>query len=378
VFVLLSLGGPGMIVAMRRDRDEREERAERQRTPAPIRGRGALRNVKSRYDRRETVPVPGEADGASTPRTVWIADDPRSIIATNDSPDVPFDQSINPYRGCEHGCVYCFARPTHAWLGLSPGLDFETRILFKRNAADLLRRELSRKSYECRPLALGSNTDPYQPAESRLRITREILELLAEHDHPVTVVTKSALVTRDLDLLAAMARRRLAAVYFSVTTLDPDLARTMEPRAAAPARRIETLAAVAGSGVPTGVLASPMIPGLNDAELERILEAAARAGARTAGYLLVRLPHEVKEIFTEWLETHYPARASKVLNLLRDMRGGSLNDPRFDLRHTGQGPLADLLRRRFEVACRRLALSTERPELDRSSFRRPSRQGTLF
>jgi len=351
-------------------------------SPVP-RGRGATRNVKSRFDRRETIPDaapdPGDVpENAPATPTVLIRDATRSIIATNDSPDVPFDRSINPYRGCEHGCVYCFARPTHAWLDLSPGLDFETRILFKPDAAQLLRRELSRKSYVCRPLALGSNTDPYQPAESRLGITRQILEVLSEHQHPVTVVTKSALVTRDLDLLVPMARRGLTAVYVSVTTLDPGLARTMEPRAAAPSRRIATLETLARSGVPTGVLASPMIPGLNDTELERILEQAARAGARTANYLLLRLPHEVKVIFTEWLSTHYPARATKVLNLLRDLRGGSLNDPEYESRHTGRGPLADLLRRRFDVACRRWGLSGSRPELDCTRFRRPGGQPSLF
>ena len=345
----------------------------------PLRGRGASRNVKSRYDRRETLPDPeAESDPPAAPPTLLIADHSRSIIATNDSPDVPFDQSINPYRGCEHGCSYCFARPSHAWLDLSPGLDFETRILFKPEAPELLRRELARKGYRCSPIALGSNTDPYQPAERRLSLTRRILEVLAEHRHPVTIVTKSALVTRDLDLLAPMAREGLAAVYVSVTTLDPDLAGKMEPRAAAPARRIATLAEVAASGVPTGVLASPMIPGLNDSELERILEAAAGAGVRTAGWLLLRLPHEVRQIFTEWLESHFPSRASKVLGLLRELRGGALNDPRFDVRHRGSGPLAELLARRFEIACRRLGLRDERPRLDCTRFRAPGRQTKLF
>ena len=346
-------------------------------------GRGAVRNVKNRYERRETVPLPEALDAedleaGANPATELIEDRARSIIAKNDSPDISFDRSINPYRGCEHGCVYCFARPSHAWLDMSPGLDFETRILFKSNAAELLRRELASKSYRCAPIALGSNTDPYQPAERKLRITRSILEVLAEHDHPVTIVTKSALVTRDLDLLAPMARRRLAAVYVSVTTLDPALARTMEPRAASPARRVETLASVTAAGVPTGVLASPMIPGLNDAELESILEAAAGAGVRTAAYLLVRLPHEVKTIFVEWLETNFPTRAAKVLHQLREMRGGALNDPRFGSRFTGQGPFAQLLQRRFEIACRRLGLDADRTELDCSSFRPPRAQGSLF
>jgi DNA repair photolyase len=346
------------------------------------RGRGAARNVKNRFERLETVPVEEGLTGPeSDPRTTLIEDRARSIIARNDSPDVPFDRSINPYRGCEHGCSYCFARPSHAYLDLSPGLDFETKILFKPNAAELLRKELAKRGYVCRAMAMGTNTDPYQPAERGLGLTRRILEVLKDHRHPVTIVTKSALVLRDLDLLAPMASDRLASVHLSITTLDPELARDMEPRAAAPSRRLETVHQLACAGVPVGVLASPMVPGLNDAELDSILEAAKRAGASSAGYLLIRLPHEVRELFVDWLERTYPTKADKVLAHIREMRGGELNDPRFVERHTGEGPLAELMRRRFELACKRLGLNRDRFELDTSRFRvpgRPGAQGRLF
>ncbi|HXV77031.1 MAG TPA: PA0069 family radical SAM protein [Candidatus Polarisedimenticolaceae bacterium] len=346
------------------------------------RGRGATRNVRSRFERLGYEPFHDDgADPPADPRTTLIADRSRSIITRNDSPDIPFDRSINPYRGCEHGCSYCFARPTHAYLDMSPGLDFETKIVFKPNAPELLERELARRDYACLPLALGTNTDPYQPAERGLELTRRLLLVLERHRHPVTIVTKSALVTRDLDILAPMAERRLAAVYLSITTLDDQLARRMEPRAAAPARRLATLARLADHGVPTGVLASPIIPGLNDDELERILEAAAKHGASRAGYLLLRLPHEVREIFSDWLERAYPGRASKILARIREMRGGELNDPRYGERHVGRGPFAELLARRFELAVRRLGLADRRTELDTTQFRVPrggGRQGALF
>ncbi|HXU11594.1 MAG TPA: PA0069 family radical SAM protein, partial [Candidatus Binatia bacterium] len=286
-----------------------------------------------------------------------------------------FDRSINPYKGCEHGCVYCFARPTHSYLGLSPGLDFETKIFSKPDAARLLSEELRRPGYRCEVIALGANTDPYQPVERDLKITRSILEVLLEHGHPVGIVTKGSLVLRDLDLLAAMAARRLATVMISITTLDRSLARRMEPRAASPERRLGTLRALSEAGIPVGVLSSPMIPGLNDAELERILEAAASAGARTAGYVILRLPHELQSIFAEWLEAHYPLRAAHVLNLVRETRGGKLYDSEFGQRMKGTGPYADLLRRRFETACRRLGLSRNRMDLDTTQFRVPPRAG---
>jgi DNA repair photolyase len=298
----------------------------------------------------------------------------RSIITRNDSPDVPFDRSINPYRGCEHGCIYCFARPTHAYLGLSPGLDFESRLFSKPDAPRKLAQELARPGYRCEVIALGANTDPYQPVERDERITRRILEVLADYRHPVSIVTKSNLVLRDLDLLAPMAARRLASVFFSVTTLDRELARRMEPRAPTPARRLEAMRSLSAAGVPTGILASPMIPGLNDGELERILAAAAEAGAVTAGYILLRLPGEVATLFSEWLQAHYPDRKKHVLSLVRQTRAGKLYDPRFGERMRGTGAYAELLARRFAVATKKLGLS-RRPELDLTQFRVPASSG---
>jgi DNA repair photolyase len=306
----------------------------------------------------------------------------RSIISRNDSPDVPFEQSVNPYRGCEHGCVYCFARASHAYLGLSPGLDFESRLLSKPDAPEQLARELRRPRYRPRPIALGANTDPYQPVEKRLGLTRGILEVLARHEHPFTIATKSDLVLRDLDLLAPMAEKELTAVLVSLTTVDPRLARRMEPRAPTPSRRLHTMRELAKAGVPVSVLASPMIPGLNDTEMEAILEASAEAGARSARYILVRLPREVKDLFSEWLEAEYPDRASRVLGLIRQTHGGKLYDSRFGARGRGHGPYAELLWRRFGVACSRLGLSVEAPRLDTTRFRVPpdreGRQRSLF
>jgi DNA repair photolyase len=298
----------------------------------------------------------------------------RSIIARNDSPDVPFSQSINPYQGCEHGCVYCYARPSHAYLDLSPGLDFETRLYAKTNAAELLRRELARPGYVCEPMALGTNTDVYQPIERRLRITRSILEVLAECDHPVTIVTKSALVERDIDLLSPMAAKRLARVFVSVTTLDGGLARRMEPRAAAPHRRLATIRALSAAGIPVGVMVAPVIPQINDRDLEAILEAAANNGATSAGWVMLRLPHEVKQLFRDWLAHHYPLRAGHVMSLVRQLRGGRDYDSSFGTRMRGTGPLAELVALRFRVARKRLGLDEERAPLDTSLFRPPSDQ----
>jgi DNA repair photolyase len=341
--------------------------------------------VPGRFDRVHITPFDDGWGSLDEPvpkiETVVVAEPARSILTTNDSPDIPFDRSINPYRGCEHGCAYCFARPSHAYLDFSPGLDFESRILFKPNAAELLRSALRKPGYRCETIALGSNTDPYQPVERRLRVTRSVLEVLAEFRHPVTIVTKSVLVLRDLDLLAPMARDGLVAAFVSITTLDRTLARRMEPRAATPLRRLEALRVLADAGVPTGVLASPMIPGLNDHELERILEAAAEAGAGSANYELVRLPHELKRLFTEWLETHYPTQAGKVIGRIRQTRGGRMYDPRFGIRSRGEGSYADLLLRRFEIACHRLGLVRVPGALDRSRFRvppAPGDQGQLF
>jgi DNA repair photolyase len=344
------------------------------------RGRGARSNRAGRYEARrieplEDPPDPRIEDEPPPLRTTVTPEATRTIITTNDSPDVPFDQSINPYRGCEHGCIYCFARPTHAYLGLSPGLDFETRLFSKPEAPLLLKKELRRPGYRCQTIALGANTDPYQPIERRLRITRQILEVLAEHRHPVSIVTKSDLVLRDLDLIAPLAKERLACVLVSVTTLDRGLARRMEPRAPSPPRRIGAIARLAEAGVPVGVLASPMILGLNDSEMESILAAAAAAGASSAGYVLLRLPLEIKDLFAEWLEAHEPLKAPRVLALLRDTRGGRLYDAAFGRRMRGTGPHADLLRRRFEVACRRHGLAHRPAPLDVTRFTVPARPG---
>jgi DNA repair photolyase len=366
-----------------------KEPASPQRSVAARRGRGALSNREGRYERTrvdwdapDLEPDPDHDDAAPPPLPTTVTPETtRSIIATNDSPDVGFDQSINPYRGCEHGCVYCFARPTHAWLGLSPGLDFETRLFSKPDAAPLLRQALSRRGYVCRTIALGANTDAYQPVERDLRLTRGILEVLAEYRHPVIVITKSDLVLRDLDLLSPMAAKKLAAVMVSITTLDRRLARRMEPRAAIPGKRLEAVRRLTEAGVPTGVLTAPIIPGLNDSELEAILEASAEAGAVSAGYVLLRLPLEIKDLFREWLETHYALKADRVLALLKEMRGGRLYDPRFGKRMSGEGPHAALLQKRFTVALRRLGLRHRALPLDETLFRvpqQPGDQGRLF
>jgi DNA repair photolyase len=345
-----------------------------------LKGRGALSNPAGRFDRTE---LEGVDDGWYTeelPDSIAVTvetDHARTVISTNDSPDVGFDYSINPYRGCEHGCIYCYARPSHAYLGLSPGLDFETRLFYKPDAANLLRQELSRPGYVCKPIMLGANTDPYQPVEKRLGVTRSILEVLAEHRHPVSVITKSALVVRDLDLLAPMARERLAGVAVSVTTLDPEVKRTLEPRTAAPAARLRAIRALSEAGVPAAVMVAPVIPNITDHELEAILEAAAEAGAKCAGYVLLRLPYEVKDLFREWLTEHHPLRAKHVMSLVNDLRGGRDNDPNFGSRMRGTGPLAELLRKRFQVACRRLGLNSLRTfDFDTTRFVPPRRGGS--
>jgi DNA repair photolyase len=347
----------------------------------PVKGRGAVSNRTGRFEAHATARIDDgwllhdPEEEAPRPRTTLAVDAARSVIARNDSPDVPFDRSVNPYRGCEHGCVYCFARPTHAYLGLSPGLDFETRLFWKPDAPALLEAELRRAGYEADVLALGANTDPYQPAERETGLTRRILEVLRDFRHPVGVVTKSALVLRDLDILAGMARDGLASVAVSVTTLDRGLARAMEPRASAPARRIEAIRALSEAGVPTSVLASPMIPGLNDHELEAILEAAAGAGARGANTILLRLPLEIADLFREWLEAHVPDRAARVLSLVRQSRGGALYRSAFGERMRGTGPYADMLAKRLELARRRLGLDRRRWDLRTDLFRPPPRAG---
>jgi DNA repair photolyase len=345
----------------------------------PIRGRGAQGNPDNRYAAhcREPYDDGWARDDEPAPlRTQLLVDSARTVISYNQSPDLPFDRSINPYRGCEHGCVYCYARPTHAYLGLSPGLDFESRLFYKAEAAPLLRRELARPGYRCAPIAVGINTDAYQPVERRLGITRAVLETLAEFGHPFSLVTKSALVERDIDLLAPLAARNLVQVAVSVTTLDRRLARPLEPRAAAPERRLETIRRLGAAGIPVTVLVAPLIPFLNDHELEAILAAVREAGAVEATYALVRLPLEVADLFRDWLAVHAPLKAERVMNRLRDCRGGRDNDSRFGSRMRGEGEYADLISRRFRIAHRKLGFAGSMA-LDCSQFRVPGRAEQL-
>lgn len=347
----------------------------------PVVGRGAVSNVLGRF---ESTSVEAQDDGwgildeplPPLQTTVGI-DASRSIIARNNSPDIPFMQSINPYRGCAHGCSYCYARPAHAYLNLSPGLDFETKLFYKPNAVKLLREELAAKNYQCSPIALGSNTDPYQPIEREYKVTRGILETLSECNHPATIVTKgAAIIERDLDLLASMAKRNLVGVMISVTTLDKDLKRKLEPRAASPAARLAIIRKLVEAGVPVGTLVAPVIPVLTDHEAERILEAVAEAGAKWAGYVMLRLPYEVNPIFQEWLQTHEPLKAEHVMSIVRDLRGGKDYDSTFGKRQKGEGVFAQLFKQRFELACRKLGLNKEREwRLDTSKFMPPVLEG---
>ena len=388
----------------------------------PIKGRGAISNPTGRYEREtrqrtddgwtRPEPEPGPhserrpnhetqiqtKDGTKilaepaehldenscsekprNPDTRFLVDASRTVITRNTSPDVPFDRSINPYRGCEHGCIYCFARPTHAWLGLSPGMDFETRIFTKPDAPKRLAHELGRKSYKCGPIALGTNTDPYQPIERRLRITRGILQVLSDHNHPVTIVSKSDGVLKDIDLLSDMAARNLVQVHLSITSLDGGLTRKLEPRTPTPAKRLNAIKELADANIPVGVMAAPMIPALNDHELEAILAAAHNAGAITAGYILLRLPLEVKELFAQWLRAHYPDREAKVLNLVRETRGGragKLNDSDFKQRMSGKGVYAEMIANRFAMTMARLGMGRENlGSLDTGHFTPPSAGG---
>jgi DNA repair photolyase len=344
----------------------------------PPRGRGATINPPSRFVARHAEPWDDgwHQDPLPALRTQVAADASRSVISWNESPDIPFDRSVNPYRGCEHGCVYCYARPGHAWLGLSPGLDFETRLFAKDDAAALLREELAARGYRCAPIALGAVTDAYQPLERSRGITRAVLEVLLELRHPLTVVTKSALVERDLDLLAELARDGLVHVQLSVTTLRPDLARRLEPRAASPQRRLDTIARLSAAGVPVGVLVAPVIPVLTDSELEAVLAAAREAGARSAGYVLLRLPREVAELFRGWLEAHAPGQAAHVMARVRDARGGRDDDPSFGRRMVGTGAFAELIAQRFALAARRLGYADLLP-LRTELFHGPARGGQL-
>ena len=309
-------------------------------------------------------------------KTTATAEKPRSIIARNDSPDIPFDRSINPYRGCEHGCVYCFARPTHAYMGLSAGLDFESQLFAKPDAARLLRKEIAKPDYEVKSLAMGTNTDPYQPIEKKWRVTRSILEVLEECNHPVGIVTKSSLVLRDIDILSKMASKGLARVAISVTTLDRKLSRSLEPRAATPSLRLRTIRELADAGIPTSVMVAPLIPALTDHEMERILDAAKGNGASDASYILLRLPHEVSGLFKEWVLRHYPDKYTHIVSLLRSMRGGKDYDATFGTRMRGVGPYAWQLNRRFDMACERLGLSPMRMSLRTDLFRPPVLEGT--
>jgi DNA repair photolyase len=348
------------------------------------RGRGAQSNATGRYEPLARIAFDdGWESFEELPpfKTTVTLDSTRKIITRNDSPDISFDRSINPYRGCEHGCIYCFARPTHAYLGLSPGLDFETKLFAKPDAPKLLERELSAPGYVPRTIAIGTNTDPYQPIEREHQIMRRILEVLDRCGHPVGIVTKSALVLRDLDILARMAQRHLVKVALSVTTLDRRLARVMEPRAATPARRLEALRQLAAAGVPASVMVAPVIPALNDAEMERILDAAAAVGIREAGYVLLRLPLEVRDLFREWLMANFPDRYRHVFKLIRETRGGKDYDSTWNTRMTGAGPVAWMIGRRFEVACEKLGFNKTRTRLTTEHFnppRRAAEQLSLF
>ena len=346
----------------------------------PRRARGAVSNATGRFEAERRVDVDDGWDideDRPLVRTEFRNDASRTILARNTSPDVPFDRSINPYRGCEHGCIYCFARPTHAFLGLSPGLDFETRILVKPEAAALLRKALSRPGYTPDTIAIGTNTDPYQPVEKRLGIMRSVLEVLQEFRHPVGIVTKGGLIRRDGDILAEMARDNLAAVGISLTTLDPDLSRRLEPRAAAPRTRLAAIKELAARGIPVRAMIAPVIPGLTDHELETLISAAAHAGARSASYIALRLPLEVSPLFQEWLAEHRPDRAAKVMARVREFHGGKDYDPAFGKRMRGEGTLANLLNRRFKLAMKKHRLKEESPALSTGHFQVPGRAEQL-
>ncbi len=349
-----------------------------------IKGRGAISNPSGRFEktsREAFIDDWHSEEVAPSLDTILLLDNAKSIISHNDSPDLGFEQSINPYRGCEHGCIYCYARPSHSYMNMSAGLDFETKIFYKPKAAELLEKELNKPSYICKPIVLGANTDPYQPVEKQLKITRSILEILNQYHHPVIVITKGKLIERDLDLLGAMASRNLAKVAISLTTLSAELKQILEPRAASPQARLKVIADLNSAQIPIRVMVAPIIPMINDGELEKILETAKKAGARQASYVLVRLPHEVKELFKEWLAKHFPDRAEHVMSLIRQMRGGKEYDARFGKRMHGEGEFAQLIAQRFLIACKRFGMNeTTKNNLDLHSFKKkPSiRQLTLF
>ncbi len=348
-------------------------------------GRGSWSKPDARYlnhTRHEIDDGWDSIDEEDKPVTTVTIERPKSIISRNKSPDIPFEQSINPYRGCEHGCIYCYARPSHAYLDLSPGLDFETKLFAKPDAAELLEKELAAPHYKCSPIALGTNTDPYQPIEREHQITRQIIEVLKKRQHPLTIVTKSGLVERDIDLLATMAERNLVQVFVSITTLDNKLMQKMEPRATAPKRRLQILSNLCEAGIPTGMMFAPVIPVINDSEMETILEKSAESGVKTAAYALLRLPYEIKSLFKEWLDTHYPLKTTHVMNMMTDIRAGKQNDPEFHSRITGTGVYADLINKRFNKACKQFGLNVgENISLDTTRFIKPvlsGQQHTLF
>ncbi|MGY1488102.1 PA0069 family radical SAM protein [Methylobacillus pratensis] len=349
--------------------------------PLAFKGRGALSNHSGRFDHLQHADIDdgwNNLEQALDPLpTEILIDNSRTIINWNTSPDVPFDRSINPYRGCEHGCIYCFARPTHTYLGLSAGLDFESRILVKPDAASLLRKELSKKNYRCAPMAMGTNTDPYQPLERQQQLTRQILQVLAEFKHPVSIVTKAAMVERDIDILSEMAHEGLAQVFISVTTLSNQISRTLEPRAAAPQRRLETIRRLHAAGIPVGVMTAPVIPVLTDPEMEEILAAAHDAGAASAGYVLLRLPLEVAPLFEEWLQHHYPLKAGHVMSIIRQSRDGQNNQSEFHERMRGKGIFADMIRQRFKLTTKKLGLNQRRLEMNTGLFRPPGKPEQL-
>ncbi len=343
-----------------------------------LKGRGTRDKPDARYLEHEREQVDDGWFNEQAPSklaTQLFVDHSRTIISYNQSPDVPFDRSINPYKGCEHGCVYCFARPTHAYLDLSPGLDFESKIFYKPDAPALLAKELANKNYRAATLALGSNTDAYQPVERKLGITRQLLEVLKQYQHPVAIITKSALIERDIDILAAMAQSELVKVIVSVTTLDNSLSRRLEPRAAAPQRRLQTISSLAQAGIPTGILFAPLIPALNDSEMENVLQACADAGAESASYVMLRLPHELKDLFQNWLVDHYPLKAEHVMNVVKDLRGGKAYRADYGQRMTGSGEYASLMAQRFELACRKTGLNRGYTSLNSDLFRVPERSG---
>jgi len=341
------------------------------------RARGAVSNTTGRFDlARVSEPDGWMADADTTPFRTWVRDEKvRSLITYNRSPDLPFDRSINPYRGCEHGCIYCFARPSHAYLGLSPGLDFETKLLARPNAAQVLERELRARHYKVAPLAIGTNTDPYQPIENRYEITRSCLAVLSAFSHPVAIVTKGAMIERDLDILAPMAARGLVRVGISVTTLDAGLSRRMEPRAPSPGRRLQTIGRLRDAGVPVRLMISPIVPGLSDHEIEALLATGKQAGAEVASWIMLRLPREVSVLWQEWLAEHEPDKAPRVMARLREMHGGRDYDPRWGHRMRGQGHYADMVAQRFRAAARRLGMDREVPQLRCDLFSVPLQAG---